>query len=122
MDEHIRNLRKSFVFIQEKSLNVNHNLIFATVDGKECNALTGTTSTQKCYICGATSKHFNRIDEMIEQKIKTENLEFGLSVLHGWIRMFECLLHVTYKLPLKKQARRRQRNCFRKQGSYSKRI
>jgi len=106
MDEHIRNLRKSFVLIQEKSLNVNHNLIFAMVDGKVCNALTGTTSTQKCYICGATSKNFNRIDEMIERKIKTENLEFGLSVLHGWIRMFECLLHVAYKLPLKKwQAR-----------------
>lgn len=106
MDEQIRNLQESSMLIEEKYLHVNHNLIFAMVDGKVCNALTGTTSTQKCYICGATSKHFNRIDEMIERKIKTENLEFGLSVLHGWIRMFECLLHVAYKLPLKKwQAR-----------------
>ncbi|KAK5648375.1 hypothetical protein RI129_003267 [Pyrocoelia pectoralis] len=76
------------------------------VDGKVCNALTSTRSTQKCFICGATSKDFNRIDEMINRAITTENLEFGLSVLHGWIRMFECLLHLAYKLPIKKwQAR-----------------
>lgn len=28
-------------------------------------------------------------------------LEFGMSTLHAWIRFFECLLHVAYKLPLK---------------------
>ena len=72
------------------------------VDGKVCNALTETTSTMKFFVCGATSKEFNNIEKMIKIDIKTENLAFGLSVLHGWIRMFECLLHLSYKLPLKK--------------------
>jgi len=76
------------------------------IDGKICNALTQTTSTQKCYLCGSTSKDFNDIDRMIRSKIVTENLQYGISVLHGWIRFFECLLHLAYKLPIKKwQAR-----------------
>lgn len=41
---------------------------------------------------------------MIAKEVK--KLEFGLSILHGWIRFYECLLHVAYKLPIKKwQAR-----------------
>jgi len=57
-------------------------------------------------LCGATSKQFNLIDEMVKREVKTDNLSFGISVLHGWIRFFECLLHLSYKLPLKKwQAR-----------------
>ena len=76
------------------------------VDGKVCNALTETTSTQRCFICGATSKQFDGIEQIVQRSIKTENLGFGLSVLHGWIRMFECILDLAYKLPIKKwQAR-----------------
>lgn len=76
------------------------------VDGKVCNALTETTSTQKCYLCGATSKDFNNIEAMIQRPVHVDNLRFGLSILHGWIRFFECLLHVAYKIPLQKwQAR-----------------
>lgn len=106
VDEEIKNLKNSNILNQGRQMEVSHNLIFAMVDGKVCNALTATTSTQKCYICGATSKQFNNINEMILRKTSTENFGFGLSVLHGWIRMFECLLHLAYKLPLKKwQAR-----------------
>ena len=35
-----------------------------------------------------------------------ENLRFGLSTLHAWIRFFECVLHLSYKISIKKwQAR-----------------
>lgn len=106
MEEQIKNIHVSNVVIEQRQLKINHKLIFAMVDGKVCNALTGTTSTMRCFVCGATSKEFNKIDEMILKDIKTDNVAFGLSVLHGWIRMFECLLHLSYKLPLKKwQAR-----------------
>lgn len=106
VDEEIQNLQKSKLIIQDIPGEVNHTLIFSMIDGKVCNALTDTRSTQKCFICGATSKQFNKVEEMIIRDINTENLGFGLSVLHGWIRMFECLLHLGYKLPLKKwQAR-----------------
>ena len=64
---------------------VFHTLIFCMVDGQVCNARTDTTSTQKCFICSATSKQFNNIEQIVQSSIKAENLGFGLSVLHGWI-------------------------------------
>lgn len=38
----------------------------------------------------------------MKQEVKTNNLSFGLSILHGWIRFFKGLLHLSYKLPLNK--------------------
>ena len=38
----------------------------------------------------------------MQKKIpKLENLNFGLSPLHSWIRFFECCLHVSYRLDIK---------------------
>ncbi|KAL4152921.1 hypothetical protein QTP88_000754 [Uroleucon formosanum] len=102
----INKLINSTVTFDKKSFIVTHNLILGMVDGKICNALTDTTSTLRCFLCGTISKQFNLIDEMVKREVKTDNLSFGISVLHGWIRFFECLLHLSYKLPLKKwQAR-----------------
>lgn len=43
---------------------------------------------------------------MIDIKTNDLNLKFGLSILHAWIRFFECLLHLSYKIGIKKwQAR-----------------
>ncbi|XP_026331961.1 uncharacterized protein LOC113239252 [Hyposmocoma kahamanoa] len=83
---------------------VRHTLFPTMVDAKVCNAATGTTSTMRCYICGKTAKEFNDF-----KTTKTENpeaLKFGLSTLHARIRLFETLLHIAYKMPIKKwQAR-----------------
>ncbi|XP_017473241.1 PREDICTED: uncharacterized protein LOC108364163 [Rhagoletis zephyria] len=106
VSEEIKHLNNSTVELGEKVVVVRHSLILSMIDGKVCNALTETTSTQKCYLCGSTSKDFNQIDKTIKKEINTDNLQFGLSILHGWIRFFECLLHLSYKLPIKKwQAR-----------------
>lgn len=106
VENEVKNLRKTTMLIEEREVQVNHTLLFTMIDGKVCNAITETSSTQKCFICGASSRSFNDIDSMLTREVKTENLEFGLSVLHGWIRFFENLLHLAYKLPLKKwQAR-----------------
>lgn len=76
------------------------------IDGKVCNAVTATESTQRCCLCNSTSKDFNKIDEIILKKVSEDNLKYGLSTLHAWIRCFECCLHVSYKLDIKKwQAR-----------------
>lgn len=69
------------------------------VDGKVCNDITEITSTRTCYICGATSEEFNSIDIMISRNVKENTFE--LSILHEWIRFFKCLLHISYKLPIK---------------------
>ena len=106
VDELIKRLNPSSFTSGERTFSIRYELLFTMIDGKICNALTGTTSTQKCYICGASSKMFNNVDQMLTRKITENNLEFGLSVLHGWIRFFESLLYLAYKLPIKKwQAR-----------------
>jgi len=56
------------------------------------NSVTSTKSAMRCYICGSTSKDFNKIENMIDIKTNDLNLKFGLSILHAWIRFYECLL------------------------------
>lgn len=66
MDDEIKNIQESNVVVQSRQVKVNHKLIFTMVEGSlHLHAFTETTSTMKCYICGATSKQFNKIDEMI---------------------------------------------------------
>ncbi|CAH0563012.1 unnamed protein product [Brassicogethes aeneus] len=83
-----------------------HTMLFTMVDGKVCNAATLTTSTMKCYICGATSKEFNDLSKT--RDVKEESMHFGLSILHARIRFFENVLHLSYKLPVEKWQVRNQ--------------
>ncbi|CAB3252436.1 unnamed protein product [Arctia plantaginis] len=76
------------------------------IDGKVCNAATNTSSTSRCFICGATSKDFNDLSKNNVVKCP-EALEFGISNLHAKIRLFESVLHLAYKLPVKKYRERR---------------
>lgn len=76
----------------------------------------------RCYTHGQTSKDFNKIQK---GTVKSENLKFGLSVLHARIRFFESLLHIAYKEPLKKwQARtpEEKKYCKRDQGENPKEL
>ena len=74
------------------------------IDGKVCNAATNTTSKRRCYICGQTSKDFKDLNK--KKTESRETLKFGPSILHAKIRFFESLLHISYKIPIKKwQAR-----------------
>lgn len=101
IEDQIEALKPSAVNFHGKQMYIDHHLLFTMIDGKICNAATSTTSTQKCYLCGATSKLFNNIDLMVQREVDTTAFSFGLSTLHAWIRFFECLLHMSYKLPIK---------------------
>lgn len=81
---------------QNREIIVKHTMAFTMVDGKVCNAATNTKSTIKCYICGATSKNFNNLSK--KNEVNEESLGFGLFILHARIRLFESLLHLSYKL------------------------
>lgn len=106
IDCELSNLKPTSINFGDEILQIRHILIFSMVDGKICNALTDTKSTQKCFICGATSKQFNNIDDCLSRDINDSNLQFWLSTLHSWIRFFECILHIGYRMPIKKwQAR-----------------
>lgn len=93
-------LQKTEVKLGEKTYLVKHSMMLTMVDGKVCNAATNTTSTMRCYICGLTSKDFNCLTK--KGDVKPEALDFGLSILHARIRFFESILHLAYKLPVKK--------------------
>lgn len=101
----IHSLIATEVDIDGKKFFVKHQFIMTMVDGKVCNAATGTTSTSRCYICGATSKDFNQLEN--KKYISFEAIEFGLSILHARIRLFESILHLAYKLPVKKYRERK---------------
>lgn len=101
IDKEIKDLIPTRVTLDGKIYSVEHRPIFTMVDGKLCNSLSATKSTMKCYLCDSTSKQFNDLDEMLKKPIKTEYLSFGISLLHAWIRLFESLLHLSYRLPLR---------------------
>lgn len=95
--------KKLTATVIENSIKITHTMLLTMVDGKVCNAMTDTTSTMRCYICGQTSKEFNKLKK---GNVSTEALKFGISILHARIRLFELLLHLSYKIPLQKwQAR-----------------
>lgn len=56
----IKNLQFSKIKLEDKEIVINHKLLFTMVDGKVCNAMTETKSTQMCYICKATPKFMNQ--------------------------------------------------------------
>ena len=70
------------------------------VDMKVCNAATSCTSSMSCYICKETSKSFNDLNKSFTEN--PEALHFGLSTLHARIRIFETIVHLSYKLPIEK--------------------
>lgn len=85
-----------------RDISVSHVCVMTMIDGKVCNALTDTPSAQTCYVCKATPKEMNNIDSVLGKQVDEETFQFGLSTLHAWIRFFECLLHVSYRLQIKK--------------------
>jgi len=106
VEQQIMNLSKFSTTINGKKICVSYILTLTMIDTKVCNSLSETTSAMRCYLCNCTSKNFNDIDKMLSQEIITDRLKFGLSSLHCWIRCFEFLLHLSYKLDtLKWQAR-----------------
>lgn len=98
VQKQIDKLKPYEAVIHGNDVVVKYNLSLTMIDGKVCNSLTKTTSAQRCFLCGATSKQFNDIDSILDFPVSEENYRFGISSLHAWIRCFECLLHISYKL------------------------
>lgn len=101
--QQIELLQPTKVTLENIDINVHYKFLLTMVDGKVCNALTGTKSSQRCYICGATPKLMNAINPLVSHDIK-ENYDFGISPLHAWIRSLECFIHISYRLIIKKWA------------------
>lgn len=44
----------------------------------------------------------NNLDEVWKRVRKSQNLDFGRTALHAWIRCFEAFLHISYRLNVQK--------------------
>ena len=102
MSDEISNLEPFEIEIFGIKVLIKFDLMLTMIDGKTVNAITNTISSQRCYLCYATSSNFNNIEEMFNRAIISDNLEYGISILHCWIRAFECLLHIAYRLSFRK--------------------
>lgn len=58
-----RSLTPTQVNLNGCEYTFTHVMKMTMIDGKVCNAATNTTSTSRCYICGATSKDFNNLNK-----------------------------------------------------------
>lgn len=86
-----------------KCVLIDFDFVLSMIDGKVLTYITGNSSMQNCPICGAKPNTMNSI-EMLEEGFKSneESLHYGISPLHAWIRFFECLLHISYRMDFKK--------------------
>lgn len=78
---------------------IEYKVNLTMVDGKVVNAITQTKSTQRCYLCGITCSHFNRMKDL---PINEDFLKFCIGSLHCLIRSFECIIHIAYRIEFKK--------------------
>lgn len=90
------------VELEDFNFQVEATLILCMIDGKVCNALSAYTSSQVCYLCGATPKTMNKLNALSKHEVDLNMLALGLSPLHAYIRFMECLLHISYRLEIKK--------------------
>ena len=87
-------------------VKINFKLDFTMFDGKVVNALTDTLSTQSCNICGAKPSEMNSLEKIRSKTVNYEACSLAISSLHCWIRGFEYILHIGYKLSIKKHQAR----------------
>jgi len=71
------------------------------IDGKAANAICGIKSAQICNICKCSPKEMNRRTENKIHQINPNSIELGLSPLHLWIRFFENIIHISYRIDIK---------------------
>lgn len=103
LDRQIINLTPCVVtIINERKITVSYDLHMTLIDGKVLNVLTGTKSCQLCSICGAGPKQFMKTSDINSFIPNPEHLQYGMSPLHAWIRVFELLLKISYRMGIKK--------------------
>lgn len=105
VEAEINQLRPLQVDLNNVKIHIHFSLCLTLIDDKVLNILTNTNSTLTCPICHATPKQFNDLVNINRTKQTfnpdPESLQYGISPLHAWIRLFECILHIAYRLCIK---------------------
>lgn len=86
-----------------KILRVKFNLFLTILDGTVLNYITDTKSFFTCPVCGAKPSDFLSIRDFKSKLFqpKPDRIKYGISPLHFWIRLFECILHISYRIDIK---------------------
>ncbi|KAG6462459.1 hypothetical protein O3G_MSEX013270 [Manduca sexta] len=84
-----------------KKVKIVHELMMTMIDGKITSYLS-ETSTVVCDICKAKPTQMNNLESHNLRDNDEEMYQYGLSSLHAWIKCMECLLHIAYRLEVKK--------------------
>lgn len=95
LEEKIKALPPVYIEISKTVIKVTFQQQLTMIDGKIANAITDTTSTWKCNICGKNSSQFR---ESCETIVNENALKFGISPLHARIRFLEFCLHLAYDI------------------------
>lgn len=90
-------LTPTMILAEGREITVKPELVLSMIDGKICSVLSNQ-ATQNCHICGATPSQMNNLSLVTKRTINEMALSLGLSSLHAWIKVFECLLHISYRL------------------------
>ena len=85
----------------QHDVKVHNELHLTMIDGKVANALSNTRSQQTCNLCGANPRDMNDLEMVSARSVQHEVTQYGLSPLHAWIRCFEALLKISYRLSLR---------------------
>lgn len=96
----IDKLEAATFYINNRTVNVSYLLHLTMIDGAVANILSERNSTSTCYLCGSTPKVMNSF-HAIPRSSEDIHLKYGISSLHAWIKCFECILHIAYRLPFK---------------------
>lgn len=81
---------------------LNHHLSLCMIDGKTVNANTETKSINDA-ICVVWCQKTSISHYLFKRVVNSPYLNYGISPLYARIRLFECLIHVTYHLNITKR-------------------
>ena len=95
-------LKSHTVNLGDIVIEVSFELLLTMIDGKVQTAITDTSSPAVCNVCNATPKQFNDLEQVRSRAIREDSLMLGLSTMHSWIRFYEFILSVAYKLQVRK--------------------
>lgn len=95
IEEEIANLVETEV----GEIKISHSLLMTMIDGKATSILCDSSS-QRCDICKATPTEMNNLSLIASKPTDPDLCRYGLSSLHIWIRMMECILHISYRLTI----------------------
>ena len=98
LQDEIRQLQPTYFDNDVQDFIINSTFHLTMLDGKLFDALTDNNYAASCNMCGELPKDMNYL---IARTVPTSYLMYSLSPLHAWIRSFEWMLHVAYKLETK---------------------